>query len=152
MEHFTFSADQLNSNDANLLAKAREALKDAYAPYSNFRVGAACILDSGEIIKGSNMENASYPLCLCAERTALAAVHAMHQHKKVLSMAITAQSQAKKLQAPISPCGACRQVILEFEQKQQQEIKIILQGEEGPVVIFNSIKELLPMSFDGKVL
>ena len=98
------------------------------------------------------MENASFPLCLCAERTALAAVHAMHQANKVKTMAITAKSQDKVLEKPVSPCGACRQVILEFEQKQNQEIKIILQGEEGPVMVFQSIKELLPLSFDGDLL
>lgn len=135
-----------------LLAKAKEALKAAYAPYSNFQVGAACLLDTGEIILGSNFENASYPLCLCAERVALASVHSQWTKNTVVKMAITAKSPEKIIDKPISPCGACRQVILEVEIKQSSPIKLILQGEQGEVLIFDTIKELLPMSFDAEFL
>lgn len=142
----------LNQIEKELLAKAKEATKDAYAPYSNFQVGAACLLENGKIIKGSNFENASYPLCLCAERTALAAIHSQYTDQKVLSIAVTASNESKKIDQPISPCGACRQVILEFEKRQSAPIKLILQGESGPVLTFTSIKELLPLSFDGDFL
>ncbi len=143
---------ELPEDEQVLLRNAHEATKDAYAPYSNFLVGAAALLENGEIIKGSNIENASFPLCLCAERTALAAVHAVYPRTKVIKMAVTAQSSHKKIVEPISPCGACRQVIKEIENRFQTAIKIILQGETGAIYTFNSMNDLLPMSFNSDYL
>ncbi len=143
---------ELDSEDFDLLNAAKMALNDSYAPYSKFNVGAACLLDTGEIIKGSNFENSSYPLCLCAERVALGAVHAAHSTKLVVKMAITAKGSGKLIDEPITPCGACRQVLLEYEQKQSEDIQLILQGQSGDVLILNTVKEILPLSFDAEFL
>jgi len=144
--------NELTEVDRNLVLLAREALKDAYAPYSNFQVGAAILLDNGKTIKGSNQENAAYPMCLCAERVALSAVASVFPKSRVKTMAITAKSPSITIKQPISPCGACRQVICETEMKQKDAIRVILQGEEGEIYIFKSSKDLLPLFFDGTYL
>jgi len=157
IKHFTqFQSykdiNELTEVDRNLVLLAREALKDAYAPYSKFQVGAAILLDNGQTIKGSNQENAAYPMCLCAERVALSAVASVAPSSIVKTMAITAKSPSVTINQPISPCGACRQVICETEMKQREAIRVILQGEEGEIYIFNSSKDLLPLFFDGTYL
>lgn len=134
------------------MKSAHKATQKAYAPYSNFKVGAAVLLKNGKTFKGSNFENASYPLCLCAERVVLAAVHACQPGEIITTIAITAKSESKILDHPISPCGACRQVLTEVEQKQKHPMKIILQGETGPVYVLKSAAELLPLGFDREVL
>ncbi len=134
------------------MKSAHKATKSAYAPYSNFKVGAAILLKNGKTFKGSNFENASYPLCLCAERVVLAAAHSCHPNNIVEAIAITAKNEVKILDMPISPCGACRQVLVEVEQKQKHPLKVILQGEQGPIYVFDSASELLPLGFDGDLL
>lgn len=147
-------ADQsgLTAQQSGLVKKAVEATDDAYAPYSNFYVGAAALLESGEIVKGSNFENASYPLCLCAERVALGSVHSQYPGAIVKSIAVTAKNPKQKVSEPVAPCGACRQVICEYEQKQGAPIEIIMFGETDAVIVCESASHLLPIAFDHKFL
>lgn len=143
---------ELSKTDQALILLARASLQDSYSPYSKFQVGAGLLLDNGKMIGGSNQENASYPLCLCAERVALAAAAAQYPQTAILTIAVTAKNQKMVLSKPISPCGACRQVICETEQKHQQTIRILLQGEEGDIYAVNGAQELLPLSFDSSSL
>ena len=144
--------DQLPENFYRLLKMAHEAVKSAYAPYSNFFVGAALLLENGEIVKGANQENAAYSMCLCAERVALAAAASKFNGIPVKAIAVTAKSNKNKIDQPISPCGACRQSLCESEFQHQTDIQVILQGEAGPIYVFQSAKDLLPFSFDGTYL
>lgn len=146
------SLDSLEAIDRELIETATQALEDSYSPYSNFKVGAALLLDNGQIIKGSNQENASYPLCLCAERVAFAAAAVQFPKNKVITLAVTAKSASRIMDEPISPCGACRQVIREVELKHDQDMRIILRGETGDIYIFENGSALLPFSFDPSVL
>ncbi len=149
---FYESRKELKKLDAELVSRAADAVADAYAPYSNFYVGAAVLLDTGEIIKGSNFENASYPLCLCAERVALGSVHSQYPKAKVISIAVTAKNPKQKVTEPVAPCGACRQVLLEYEQRQGVPLQVIMFGETGKVVIYPDAQSLLPMAFGHKFL
>ncbi|MCL4118059.1 UNVERIFIED_CONTAM: hypothetical protein GTU68_038553 [Idotea baltica] len=133
----------------NHASKARDK---AYAPYSKFNVGAALLLDNGEIITGSNQENASYPSGLCAERTAIYYAGAKYPEAQILKMAIIAGSKNIKTKKPIPPCGACRQAIAEYEVKQENPIELYFMGEVGKVVKSNSLANLLPLLFDKTVL
>ena len=140
------------SNVKQLMQKASEARDKAYAPYSKFHVGAAIQLDNGEIVTGSNQENASYPSGLCAERTAIFYSGAQYPKAKILTMAIIAGSTKNITSKPIPPCGACRQVIAEYEIKQESPIEIYFMGETGKVIKSNSLANLLPLLFDKSVL
>ena len=144
--------DELPNEAAVLMQKAFEARDKAYAPYSNFNVGAAILLDNGEIITGSNQENASYPSGLCAERTAIYYAGSQYPNAKVLRMAISATSKNKPTQSPIPPCGACRQAIAEYEVKQETPIEIYFMGETGKIAKSMSLANLLPFIFDKSVL
>lgn len=135
-----------------LMEKAVEAREKAYAPYSNFYVGAALLLDNNEIITGSNQENASYPSGLCAERTAIYYAHSQFPHAKMVRMAISAGSKKNQTASPIPPCGACRQAIAEYEVKQESPIEIYFMGEVGRIAKSNSLANLLPFIFDKSVL
>ena len=136
----------------NLMNKAIHAREKAYAPYSNFKVGAALLLDNGEIITGNNQENACYPSGLCAERTAIFYAGSQFPDAKILQMAITAASEKNKTNKPIPPCGACRQSIAEYEMKQKSPIEIYFMGETGTVFKSNSLSNLLPLVFDKSML
>ncbi len=142
----------LSCADQALLAAAREALALAYAPYSHFRVGAAAQLSNGAVVGGANFENAAYPMCLCAERSTLAAAISQHPDMPIVALAITASVEGHPLLAPPTPCGACRQVLLEAEQKFGQPIRLILQGDSGPVLVFERAGDLLPFAFDAELL
>jgi len=144
--------DELPSDIASLMEKAIEARKNAYAPYSNFSVGAAILLDNNQIVIGSNQENASYPSGLCAERTAIYYSGAQYPDAKIVRMAITAGSRINQTITPIPPCGACRQAIAEYEVKQESPIEIYFMGETGKVVKSNSLANLLPLGFDRSFL
>ena len=135
-----------------LMGKAVEARKNAYAPYSQFRVGVAILLDNGEVITGSNQENAAYPSGLCAERVAIFYAGAKYPEAKIIQMAITAASDTNQTTAPIPPCGSCRQSIAEYEIKQETPIAIYFMGEVGAVYQSDSLKNLLPFMFDKKFL
>jgi len=143
---------ELPKDVIKLMHKAIDARKKAYAPYSNFHVGAAILLDNNEIITGGNQENASYPSGLCAERTAIYYAGAKFPNAKIVRMAITAGSQKNKTTKPIPPCGACRQAIAEYEVKQDAPIEIYFMGETGKVAKSNSLANLLPLVFDKSVL
>lgn len=144
--------DELPQEISFLMQKAIEARQKAYAPYSNFSVGAAILLDNNEIVLGNNQENASYPSSLCAERTAIYYAGAQYPDAKIIRMAITAGSNIKQTTTPIPPCGACRQAISEYEVKQDASIEIYFMGEAGKVVKSNSLANLLPFVFDKSVL
>ena len=136
----------------NLMNQAVEIRKKAYAPYSKFRVGVAIMLDNGEIVLGSNQENAAYPSGLCAERVAIFYAGANFPNAKILQIAITATSDLKNNTTPIPPCGACRQSMHEYEFKQNSDIQIYFMGETGAINKSNSLKNLLPFSFDKNFL
>jgi cytidine deaminase len=143
---------ELSREIQNLMKAAVEVRNKAYAPYSKFNVGAALLLDNGEVVVGSNQENASYPSGLCAERTAIYYAGAKYPNVKILKMAITASSQNQLTDKPIPPCGACRQAIAEYEIKQEQPIEIYFMGAEGKVIKSKSLVNLLPLLFDNSVL
>lgn len=136
----------------NLMEQAISIRKNAYAPYSKFRVGTAISLDNGKIVLGSNQENAAYPSGLCAERVAIFQAGAIYPDAKILKMAITAASDGNKTIEPIPPCGACRQSIAEYEIRQNSQIEIYFMGETGEVYKSDSLKNLLPLLFNKNVL
>lgn len=146
------SQDELPAEAQDLMNKAIAARENSYSPYSQFRVGAAVLLENGEVISGSNQENASYPAGLCAERTAIFYAGAKFPGVKMLKMAISARSLNHPVEVPTPPCGSCRQSIAEYEVKQEQPIEIYFMGEKGKVVKSESISDLLPLIFDNSYL
>lgn len=138
--------DELTNEEKLLIERAKEAATTAYAPYSNFRVGAAVWLMNGEIVAGSNQENASFPAGICAERTALSYANARYPDSAVAIIAIAAMSGDRFTDQPISPCGICRQTILEAERRFNQPVRILLYGAKE-VLSIDSIEDLLPLSF-----
>lgn len=139
--------------DIQLIDQAIKALKTSYAPYSKFKVGAAILLADRSVALGSNIENASYPLCLCAERTALAHAHMLSPGMQIVAIAVVCKSSKIQLKEPGYPCGACRQVISEFEYKQASPIRILVSTVDKKVIkAFDSIQDLLPHSFNGNFL
>ena len=140
--------NDLPFNVNSLMQQAIEIRKNAYAPYSNFKVGAAILLENGKIVLGSNQENAAYPSGLCAERVAIFQAGAIYPNVKILVIAITAASENNKTTSPIPPCGACRQSIAEYEFKQETPIEIYFMGATGEVYKSHSIGNLLPLSFN----
>lgn len=146
------SVDELSNDIQELMREAVVVRKNAYAPYSQFRVGAALLLDNGKVILGSNQENAAYPSGLCAERVAIFQAGAVYPNAKILKMAITAASDTNKTTSPIPPCGSCRQSIAEYEIRQETPIEIYFMGEEGAIYKSDSLKNLLPFMFDKKFL
>ncbi len=145
------NASELSSEDQMLLEKAKKITENSYAPYSQFHVGAALILENGEIITGTNQENAAYPSGLCAERVAVFWANAQYPDVPVKAIAITARKSGKYVEKPVAPCGACRQVLLETEKRFNKPIKIILAGENKVDVIENA-QSLLPINFDKDAL
>ncbi len=143
---------ELPKDIQNLMQQAINTRKNAYAHYSNFYVGAAVLLDSNEIILGNNQENAAYPSGLCAERVALFSASANFPKAKVKALAITASPKDSSLSNPVAPCGSCRQVIAEYEFKQQKQLPIYFMGKVGKIIKVNSIKDLLPLAFDKTFL
>jgi|JI6StandDraft_1071083.scaffolds.fasta_scaffold142127_2 cytidine deaminase len=140
---------ELNEADQLLMKSAKEALQFSYSPYSHFKVGASILLENGAIVSGSNQENASYPVCVCAEVSALNAASSLHPNIPMKKMAITVKSPRQLISKPAAPCGQCRQTILEYENRFQQNIEILLMGEEGEVYAVDSVKDLLPLHFSG---
>ena len=152
----TFTAfetvEELPLDVKSLMEKAVEVRKNAYAPYSRFRVGAALLLDNGEIVLGSNQESAAYPSGLCAERVAIFHSNAIYPDAKIIKMAISATSDTNPTLSPTPPCGACRQSISEYEFKQNTPIEIYFMGESGEIYKSDSLKNLLPLTFDKNFL
>lgn len=146
------SIDELSEEYAWLLEEARQVTEQAYAPYSNFHVGAVAKLVNGEIIAGSNQENASFPVGLCAERVVLASVSSLFPKVPIESLAISYQSGTVESNHPISPCGICRQSLQEYEGRVKHPIRLILGGQSGKVFIIPKASWLLPLSFTGEEL
>tara|TARA_B110000503_G_scaffold136309_1_gene218411 strand:- start:2043 stop:2534 length:492 start_codon:yes stop_codon:yes gene_type:complete len=143
--------NELEDVDRELLTKAIELSSDAYAPYSEFNVGAALLLQNGKIVAGSNQENAAYPSGLCAERVAMFAASANFRDEEMQTLAIYTASETTA-QKQISPCGSCRQVMVEYEVKQKKNIRVLLMNSSKEVWEFNSCHDLLPLAFDFTAL
>lgn len=141
-----YGMDELSQSDRELVSAAMEATKGSYAPYSKFRVGAAARLANGLVFTGANQENAAYPSGLCAERTTLFAANAQYPDQPVLALAIAARKGNRFMPTPISPCGACRQVISGVEDRFGHPVRILLYGTEG-IYECNGIDALLPLRF-----
>ena len=146
------SIDELNANDRQLLIEARNVTDKAYAPYSNFHVGAAAKLSNNKIVTGTNQENASYPVGICAERVLLSAISSLHPGIAIETIAVSYQSKKIKSDHPISPCGMCRQALQEFERRANKPIRLILAGMEGKVYVIKSASQLLPLAFTSEEL
>jgi cytidine deaminase len=144
--------DQLSPEDASLLARARAVTSSAYAPYSSFFVGAAACLQNGEVVCGTNQENASFPAGICAEQAALAAVASLQPGVQVKAMAISYHGDGIESDHPISPCGVCRQVLTEYEGRVGAPVRLILGGMKGEVYIIPSAQSLLPLAFTAEEL
>lgn len=139
--------DELTETERSLIELAIEATKRSYAPYSNFHVGAAILLKNGKSFIGCNQENAAFPAGICAERAAIFAAGAQYPDQPIVMLAITARGKDGELiDEPASPCGTCRQVIIETETRFQQPVRILLYGRKR-VYIMDGIKELMPLSF-----
>ncbi len=139
--------EALDGSQQELIEKAREALNHAYAPYSNFKVGAAVLLDNGEVITGSNQENAAYPSGLCAERVALFSAHHLYPNAKVKALAIAAADKGVELKNPIMPCGACVQVMSESITRSGCSFQVLLYGSSRSYVL-DDARDLLPFRFE----
>jgi len=143
---------ELKEEDAWLLTEARTVTEQAYAPYSNFQVGAVAILENGEIVAGTNQENASYPVGTCAERVLLGSIATLHPNVPVKSIAVSFNTKESRSDHPISPCGMCRQALLEYESRVKNPIRMILSGQSGKIFIVKTAKFLLPLAFTSEEL
>ncbi len=143
------SINGLNEDVKELVLKADDNLKNAYAPYSKFNVSAVCKLANGEVVKGTNQENGAYPSGLCAERVAIFAAKSQFPDQKVEKIVITTEQTATE---PVSPCGACRQVLIEYEITQNQPIELTMKSGNSKVWQFKSVRDILPFAFDGEFL
>ena len=141
-----FLFEELDSEEQRLVNLAKDATNNSYSPYSNFAVGAAIRLADGREMIGANQENAAFPVGLCAERSAIYAAQSQFPDQPIVAIAIAAKNAQGFMNDPISPCGSCRQVMIEMEQRYKRTIKIYLYGTKGTYVI-NSIKDLMPLSF-----
>lgn len=146
------NSEELSAKENELLSRAIEARNNAYAPYSEFKVGASLLMDDGNIFIGNNQENAAYPSGICAERVAIWAAMSQFPEGKINKLFITASSSKTMVDRPVAPCGSCRQAIAEYEIKQESDIEIFFTGETGKIVKAKSIKDLLPWLFDNSML
>ena len=146
------SIDDLNQEDAFLLKEAKTVTQFAYAPYSNFQVGAVAKLINGKIVTGTNQENASYPAGICAERTLLSTAASVHPGIAIDTIAISYNNLKGASDKPISPCGICRQSLAEFSNRYQKPIRLILAGMKGKVYLVENALDLLPLSFGSEDL
>lgn len=138
--------DELSETDRQLVEQAISATDNSYSPYSKFRVGAAVRLADGKTVKGANQENAAFSVTICAERSAIFAAQANYPEQAIVSIAIAARNDDGFTEQPVSPCGSCRQAMVEIEQKHSQPIHILLYGRKG-VYVMDSIRNLMPLSF-----
>jgi len=145
-EEYT-TVEELSSTEQKLFARAREASQQAYAPYSKFKVGCALLLENGEVVTGNNQENAAYPLGLCAERVAFFNAGANHKGVKIMQAAVYAESELFTVSHAISPCGACRQAMSEYENNQGSPIPMVMGGQLGSIIKIQAVADLLPLSF-----
>jgi len=143
---------ELDAADAALLQQARDITKQAYAPYSQFQVGAAALLNNGQLVLGTNQENASYPVGTCAERVLLGTAANQFLDIPISAMAISYQGAKVISDHPISPCGMCRQALVEYESRMKQPMRLILGGMEGHIYIIRTAADLLPFAFTSTEL
>jgi cytidine deaminase len=146
-----YNIDECSDNEKKLIKKAKDAALSAYAPYSGYHVGAAALLSDDTIVTGNNQENAAYPSGLCAERTALFYANAQHPNLAVNAIAIAAYNKGEFTMDVCTPCGSCRQVLVEVESRYNNPVKIIMYGQKH-VYIVDSIKSLLPLCFEKDAL
>jgi len=146
------SSDELPESLQELLGNARAVTEQAYAPYSNFQVGAVARLANGEMVTGSNQENASYPVGLCAERVLLASVSSLYPRIPIDTIAVSYKSEQHTSDHPISPCGICRQSLQEYENRMNHPVQLVLGGLTGPVYVIDSASRLLPLAFTREEL
>lgn len=146
-----YPLEECSQTEKKLIEAAKEATQRAYAPYSGFNVGAAVLLGNGEIISGSNQENAAYPSGLCAERTTVFFANSSFPEERIVAIAVAAYHKASFTNNVVTPCGACRQVLLETENRFKTPIKILMYSNNG-VYVMDSIKNLLPLSFGDELL
>ena len=144
--------NELNKDDQELVLFAEKSVATAYAPYSLYHVGAALRLENGKIICGNNQENVAYPSGLCAERVAIFYASSQFPDLKIETIAIAAKAQNFEIEKPVAPCGACRQVIAEYETKQKKAIRILLKGNNENIQLINSIEDILPLMFKAEEL
>jgi cytidine deaminase len=142
-----FSISELETVDRNLISEAQKAIEGSYSPYSKFNVGAAVLLDNGNIIRGANQENSSYPVGMCAERVALFYAGANYKDSNIISIAISAKNENGEF-SEAYPCGACLQVMVETQARANKKLRIIVQKNAELVQIFNGIESLIPFSFN----
>ncbi len=142
----------LPEDEQRLVKVAVEMTRNSYAPYSEFHVGAAILLENGKIVRGSNQENGAYPSGLCAERVAVFAASAEYPGVPMKKIAVCANSAISDPANPVSPCGACRQALLEYELSQKSDMKLLLVKDKGKVFIIDKVQDLLPLSFSGAEL
>ena len=142
----------LSEPDRGLVLEAKKSTEDAYAPYSGFKVAAVARLKNGALVSGTNQENASYPVGICAERVLLGSAATLYPGVGIDTMAISYDSKEVKSDHPISPCGMCRQSLLEYETRTEKPIRLILAGQEGKIYIVKTIKFLLPFAFTSEEL
>jgi len=140
--------DELEAEEQHLVIKAKEIAKKAYAPHSKFYVGAAVLLENGEIVTGNNQENVAYPSGICAERTAIFYANAQYPEQAIKTLAVAVFTNGKYAEQAVTPCGSCRQVMLEAENKSHQPMRVIMVGEKQ-IYVSHSVKDLLPLSFDS---
>ena len=144
--------DEISEEEKILINNAKKSLESAYSPYSGFSVGASVLLNNGKTVEGSNQENVAYPSGLCAERVALFYAGAKYPNIKINTIAVSIFSQNFKEEDVISPCGACRQVMAECEEKQKSKIRVLLHSPNGKVLISESVEDLLPFIFKSPFL
>ena len=146
------SLAELPDDARRLMECVMESAHKAYAPYSKFHVGAAVRLANGAIVLGNNIENAAYPSGLCAERVAMFGAMAQYPGVPIQALAITAWSATKAIEEPVAPCGSCRQVMVEVEQTSTCPLRVLCQGETGPIMVFDGVESLMPFIFLDKFL
>jgi len=146
------STEDLSVDERELLLHAEKAMEKAYAPYSHFRVGAAVRLTNGKVFTANNQENAAYPSGLCAERIAMFYAMAAYPDEGITGIAITARSADFVISDAVTPCGACRQVMAEYQSQQENKFRVIMKGEKGPVLVAPSLEDLLPLMFHAEEL
>lgn len=142
----TAKFDDFNEQYQRLIDRAKEQTEKSYAPYSNFSVGAAILLEDGTIVCGNNQENIAYPSGLCAERTAMFYANSQHPNLKPVAIAVAAKNEQGFLAKPICPCGGCRQALLESELRFKHPVQVILYGTQE-IFLINSIADMLPFAF-----
>ena len=146
------NSESLDAESKSIFEKARDVSQKAYAPYSRFKVGAAVLLENGEIVLGSNQENAAYPNGICAERVAIFAAATQYPNNKIEKIAVAAYNERKERFVGGAPCGSCRQAILEYEVRQKSPIQVIITTEGEKIIVFNKVEDLLPIAFSKKEL